>query len=155
MLERFKALLRTLGKSEGRHDAPLDETAIAAVALALSVIRADGLIDISEDKALEAMMRAHFGLDHPGFDALLTAARLAETDATDHYRFATHLRRNLDEEARTDFIDTLWKLVDADGKHNEIEDHLVWRIAEMIGVSGRNRNAGGPGGQDGPGGLQT
>ena len=33
----------------------------------------------------------------------------------------------------------LGQIVHADDKRNELEDHLVWRIAELIGVSGRAR----------------
>lgn len=151
MLERFTAFLKAFGKQQKVSGIPQDETALAAAALALAVIRADGLIEPAEEKALEAAIRENYRLDHPGFDALLAAARLAESDATDHYRFASHLRRHLDEDARGAFIDMLWTLVGVDGKDNEIEGHMVWRIAEMIGVSGRDRNSGGTSGPDASG----
>ncbi len=33
----------------------------------------------------------------------------------------------------------LWEIVYADGKRSEMEDHAIWRIADLLGVSGRDR----------------
>ena len=32
-----------------------------------------------------------------------------------------------------------WQLVFADGKVHEFEDNLIWRVAELLGVSARDR----------------
>jgi uncharacterized tellurite resistance protein B-like protein len=33
----------------------------------------------------------------------------------------------------------MWQVVFADKKNDELEDNMVWRIAELIGVSARDR----------------
>jgi uncharacterized tellurite resistance protein B-like protein len=33
----------------------------------------------------------------------------------------------------------LWEIAYADGKRSEMEDHVIWRIADLLGVSGRDR----------------
>ena len=33
----------------------------------------------------------------------------------------------------------LWDIVYADGERSEMEDHVIWRIADLLGVSGRDR----------------
>jgi uncharacterized tellurite resistance protein B-like protein len=33
----------------------------------------------------------------------------------------------------------MWQVVFADRKNHELEDNMVWRIAELIGVSTRDR----------------
>ena len=33
----------------------------------------------------------------------------------------------------------MWQVVFADSKNHELEDNMVWRIAELIGVSARQR----------------
>ncbi|MNL86338.1 Tellurite resistance protein TerB [compost metagenome] len=33
----------------------------------------------------------------------------------------------------------LWEIVYADGERSEMEDHVIWRIADLLGVSGRDR----------------
>jgi uncharacterized tellurite resistance protein B-like protein len=34
----------------------------------------------------------------------------------------------------------MWQVVFADKQNHELEDNMVWRIAELIGVSARQRN---------------
>ena len=33
----------------------------------------------------------------------------------------------------------LWEIVYADGRVSEFEDNLVWRVADLLGVSARER----------------
>jgi uncharacterized tellurite resistance protein B-like protein len=37
------------------------------------------------------------------------------------------------------FIELLWEIVYADGENHELEDNLVWRVSELLGVDGRDR----------------
>jgi hypothetical protein len=37
------------------------------------------------------------------------------------------------------FIEVLWEMVYADGDVGEIEDNIMWRIAELIGVDQQQR----------------
>ena len=132
MFERLAAFLKNLsGEHAGTRP---DEALVASVALALTVIRADGAIVAREKAMLESRMREHFGLDHHEFMTLLAAAKADDTGSSDDYRHAIYLRRHLGEAQRSELVSILWTLVDADGVHNEVEDHLVARIAEMLGV---------------------
>ena len=36
-------------------------------------------------------------------------------------------------------VEILWDMAYADGELDEIEENVVWRIAELLGVSGRDR----------------
>lgn len=135
MFERLRAFVSRLSGKRRTLSVP-DETSVAVVVLALEVIRADGVVEPSEKKTLEALIRDHFHLDHAHYAALVTAARKEERgDSIEHYRFATHLRRHLSDAEKGEFIDILWSLVDKD-KRNELEDHMILRIAEMIGSDG-------------------
>ncbi|MOA56500.1 Tellurite resistance protein TerB [compost metagenome] len=49
------------------------------------------------------------------------------------------MKRNLSEEQRIELIGMLWEVVYADGERSEMEDHVIWRIADLLGVSGRDR----------------
>lgn len=138
MFEKLKTFLHALGGG----DAPkveLDETAVAIIALALHVIHADGIVEERENQVLEAEIRAYFNLDKGEYEQMLAAARAQEESAIDLFRFTSRINRALDERQKTEFIGLLWQIVHADDHRNELEDHLVWRIAELIGVSGRAR----------------
>ena len=45
----------------------------------------------------------------------------------------------LDESQRIAIIKMMWEVVFADEENHELEDNMVWRIAELIGVSARQR----------------
>jgi uncharacterized tellurite resistance protein B-like protein len=137
MFDKVMAFLNSLsGESQG---VELDSTTIAVIALALNVVQADGVIQASETETLESVIRAYFNLSKGEFDQMLAAARKEEEDAIDLFRFTSRINRALDESQKTEFIGMLWQIVHADDDRNELEDHLVWRIAELIGVSDRDR----------------
>ena len=45
----------------------------------------------------------------------------------------------LDEEGRAKIIEMMWEIVYADGERDELEDNLLWRAADLLGVSPRER----------------
>ena len=139
MFERLKTFLNTLGAEAPRSEP--DETAVAIVALALHVIHADGVVEEKENQVLESEIRNYFNLSKGEYDEMLAAAKQQEERAIDLFRFTSRINRALDERQKTEFVGLLWQIVHADDQRNEIEDHLVWRIAELIGVSGRVRIA--------------
>ncbi|MDO6964886.1 tellurite resistance TerB family protein [Rhizobium alvei] len=138
MFEKLMAFLGSLGAEAEKPD-QTDDPSVAVVALALSVINADGVVDPKERQVLEDVIRARFNLSKVEFEAKLAAAERAEERAVDLYHFTSRLNRSLDERQKTEFIGMLWQIVHADNDRNELEDHLIWRIAELIGVSGRDR----------------
>jgi uncharacterized tellurite resistance protein B-like protein len=69
----------------------------------------------------------------------LRAAEEAEADAVDLYAFTSVLKRHYDENARAEFIRLMWEMVLSDGEMHELEDNLVWRVAELIGIDTRTR----------------
>lgn len=138
MFDKLMAFLNSLGGDQAQAAAP-DSTVVAIVALALHVIQADGIIAEAETETLETAIRSYFNLSKGEFDVMLTAAKREEEDAVDLFRFTSRINRALDERQKTEFIGMLWQIVHADHDRNELEDHLVWRIAELIGVSGRDR----------------
>lgn len=137
MFEKLKTFLNGLSGEAAKVEP--DEVAVAIVALALHVIHADGVVDEKENQVLEAEIRAYFNLSRGEYEEMLAAARRQEESAVDLFRFTSRINRALDERQKTEFIGLLWQIVHADDKRNELEDHLVWRVAELIGVSGRVR----------------
>jgi uncharacterized tellurite resistance protein B-like protein len=47
--------------------------------------------------------------------------------------------RAVDEEGRLRMVEMMWELVYADGQVTEFEDNVVWRAADLLGVSSRDR----------------
>ena len=137
MFEKLKTFLNGLAGETPKVEP--DDTAVAIVALALHVIHADGVVEDRENEVLETEVRAYFNLSKGEYEEMLAVAKRQEESAIDLFRFTSRINRALDERQKTEFIGLLWQIVYADDKRNELEDHLVWRIAELIGVSGRVR----------------
>jgi uncharacterized tellurite resistance protein B-like protein len=55
------------------------------------------------------------------------------------FRFTSVLKRTLDEDGRRQVIAMLWDMAYADGSIHEFEENVVWRVAELLGVSARDR----------------
>ena len=80
------------------------------------------------------------GLEGAQLEELLDAGPEGrEREAVDYYRFTTDLKRHLNEAERQQLVGILWDIVYADGDRSEMEDHVIWRIADLLGVSGRDR----------------
>jgi uncharacterized tellurite resistance protein B-like protein len=47
--------------------------------------------------------------------------------------------RTVNEEGRLRIIEMMWELVYADGQVSEFEDNVVWRAADLLGISSRDR----------------
>jgi uncharacterized tellurite resistance protein B-like protein len=70
---------------------------------------------------------------------LIEAATAADREAIDLYRFTSLLNRSLDEAGRLRIVEMMWEIVYADGKVNEFEDNVIWRAADLLGISSRDR----------------
>jgi uncharacterized tellurite resistance protein B-like protein len=45
----------------------------------------------------------------------------------------------VDAEGRRRIVEMMWEMVFADGKVTEFEDNVLWRAADLLGISGRDR----------------
>ena len=112
---------------------------LAATALLIHVISLNGEPSEIEKRKLHSLLESSFGLDPGTADQLIASATLAEGEAVDLYHFTSVIMRSVDEEGRRRIVEMMWELVYADGKVSEFEDNVVWRAAELLGVSSRDR----------------
>ncbi len=116
-----------------------DDLRLAAAALLFHVIAIDDEIADAERVKLRDLLMRRFALDERDTEALVKAAEAADNEAVDLYGFTSVLKRRLDDEGRERIIEMMWQLVFADGKVHEFEDNLIWRVAELLGVSSQAR----------------
>ena len=112
---------------------------LAATALLIHVISLDGEPSEIEKRKLHSLLESRFELDPGTADQLITAATLVEGEAVDLYHFTSVIMRSVDEEGRLRIIEMMWELVYVDGEVSEFEDNVVWRAADLLGVSSRDR----------------
>jgi len=112
---------------------------VAAAALLVHAASIDGDMSDAERDKLRALLKRCFELDDTAADALLAEATKAEQEAIDLYRFTSLLNRSLDEEGRRRVVEMMWQVVYADRRVTEFEENLIWRAADLLGVSSRER----------------
>ena len=118
-----------------------DETdyRLAATALLIHIVSLDGEPTAVERRKLHSLIEASFKLDPGTADQLIASAIRVESDAVDLYRFTSVIMREVDEEGRRRIVEMMWEMVFADGKVTEFEDNVLWRAADLLGISGRDR----------------
>jgi uncharacterized tellurite resistance protein B-like protein len=112
---------------------------LAAVALLVHAAVIDGDVSPRERDKLHAVVKRRFALDDARADELIDKATRAENESVDLYHFTSLLNRVLDEEGRAKVVEMMWEIVYADGARDELEDNLLWRAADLLGVSPRER----------------
>ena len=137
MFEKLKKLF--FAEADERDAIDVDDRQIAEAALMFHVIAADGIVTDEEKETLSSRISGHFGLSADETAELIKTAREADNEAIDLYRFTSTLKRELDYESRLELIASLWEMVYADGVVHELEDNIVWRVAELLDVNSRDR----------------
>lgn len=112
---------------------------LAAAALLIHIANVDGVTDLAEQRRLKAIIEERFGLTANETAELIAAAEQSDREAVDFYRFTSVLKRALDDEGRQKIVEMLWDIAYADGNADEFEENTIWRIAELLGVSSRDR----------------
>jgi uncharacterized tellurite resistance protein B-like protein len=112
---------------------------LAAAALLIHVVGIDGAISEAERQKLHAVLKRRFDLDDDTTAELIDEATTIEGEAVDLYRFTSLLNRTLDEQGRLRLVGMMWEIIYADGRVSEFEDNVVWRVADLLHVSSRDR----------------
>ncbi|HEV7437871.1 MAG TPA: TerB family tellurite resistance protein [Pseudorhizobium sp.] len=139
MFDRLQAFIQNLSARQPEGDFLPGDPRVAFAALCFQVMEADGTISDDEQEKLHDLLRERYGLAGEELASLIHAGREAGQEAVDYYRFTSDLNRHLDPEERVELMGVLWDLVHADGERSEMEDHVIWRIADLMGVSARDR----------------
>jgi uncharacterized tellurite resistance protein B-like protein len=140
MFEAFKHFVSEFVDG-GKHPSQFgdDDYRLAAAALLVHAATVDGEMSQSESDKLRAVIEQRFNLDDAATAELIERATAAEHQAVDLYHFTHRLNGALDEQGRSRIVEMMWEIVYADGQRDELEDNLLWRAADLLGVSPRER----------------
>jgi uncharacterized tellurite resistance protein B-like protein len=140
MLESLKSLIAELtGGAKHPERFAENDYRLAAAALLVHAATIDGDMSAAERAKLNAVLKQRFDLNDAATAALIDEATAAEHEAVDLYHFTSTLNRALDDDGRRRVVEMMWEIIYADGRLNEFEDNLVWRAADLLNVSSRER----------------
>jgi uncharacterized tellurite resistance protein B-like protein len=140
MFESFRKFLSDVSEG-GKHPTHFEHNdyRLAAAALLVHTAAIDGNVSELERDKLHAVIKRRFGLDEATTDELVAEATEAEHDAIDLYHFTSLINRSLDEDGRRRVVEMMWEIIYADGHVTEFESNLIWRAADLLGISSRER----------------
>ena len=140
MFEAFRKFLSDFSAGD-KHPSRFedDDYRLAASALLVHAAAIDGEVSPVERDKLHAVIKSRFELDEETTNELVEEATAAEHQAVDLYRFTSLINRSLNEAGRLRVVEMMWEIVFADGRVSEFEDNLLWRAADLLGVSSRER----------------
>lgn len=138
MFKAIRDYLHEITADQDRAFAP-DDHRLAVAALLVHLISVDGTVKDSERVAIRSVLAQQYGLAEDETDRLVEQAKRADDEAVDLYGFTSVLKRALDDEGRRHVVEMMWEAVYADGVATEFEENTVWRVAELLGVSTRDR----------------
>jgi uncharacterized tellurite resistance protein B-like protein len=142
MLESLKNFLADLaGGSKQQDHFGDDDYRLAAAALLIHVTTIDGSMSDAERAKLHAMLKSSFGLDEAATVELIDKASVADREAVDLYHFTRLINRSLDDQGRLRLVEMMWEIVYVDGGVSEFESNVMWRVADLLAVSPRDRIA--------------
>jgi uncharacterized tellurite resistance protein B-like protein len=141
MLEKLRQFIADVVSPDAHENQAFDDTGfrLAATALMIHVISLDGEPSPAETAKLHSLIETRFALDPGTADRLIAAATLVEGEAVDLYHFTSVIMRVVDEPGRIRLVEMMWELVYADGRVSEFEENVVWRAADLLAVSARDR----------------
>src|SRR5262245_24865401 len=140
MFDSFRKFLSEVS-DDGAHPIHFEHNdyRLAAAALLVHAAAIDGDISDAERDQLHVVIKRQFGLDEATTDELVDEATEAEHEAIDLYHFTSLINRSLDEDGRRRVVEMMWEIAYADGRVDNFESNLIWRVADLLGISSRER----------------
>jgi len=138
MLDRLRNFFDLGGRTPEEAFA-LDDERTATAALMVHLLAIDGEFTAEERDRMSAVLAREYALSPAETEKLVAVARQRDREAVDLYGFTSVLKRKLDEEGRRRIVLLLWEMVFADGAVHEFEENMLWRVAELLGISSRDR----------------
>jgi len=112
---------------------------LATAALLTRVATVDSEMSDARREKLRDLLKSHFGLDDLAVAQLIRGAAEAARSAVDLYHFTRQLNGVLDSQGRQRVVKMMWQVIYVDGPANEFESNIIWRTADLLGVSSRHR----------------
>jgi uncharacterized tellurite resistance protein B-like protein len=112
---------------------------LATAALLTRVATVQNEMSALRRKKLVTVLKSGFGLDDPTTVQLMEESAAVDRKAIDLYHFTRQLNEVLDDKGRHQTVRMMWEIVYADGNANEFEANIIWRAADLLGVSSRQR----------------
>jgi uncharacterized tellurite resistance protein B-like protein len=140
MFGRIKNLISNLvGEAAFQTQSKDHDARLATAALLIRVATVHSKMSSVREEKLHSLLRSCFALDDRAAAQLIEGGVEIDRTAIDLYQYTRQLTKVLDDQGRHHIVRMMWGIVFADGNANALEDNIIWRAADLLGVSSRQR----------------
>lgn len=107
---------------------------LATAVMLVEVMRADAELGDAERGAVLAALREKFSLAPDECDRLADLAVSTAREATDYHAFTSRLNERFSMEQKLRMVEHMWRVAYADGTLTAHEQHVMWRLADLLHV---------------------
>jgi uncharacterized tellurite resistance protein B-like protein len=135
MMNRIKALLG--GSSAEESADPGERIQVATCVLLLEMAHADETLHALEKNLVGDLLRRRFDLPQQDVDELMALADRERRQSHDLFQFAKEINAHFSREEKLEIMDTLWRIIYADGVLDKYEDALIRQLATLLRLTHR------------------
>jgi uncharacterized tellurite resistance protein B-like protein len=114
--------------------APFERRQLAVAALLLEIAQRDRNVASEELETIGRILRKRFGIDASIAERLIKAARIQLDASLEDWIFASAVREGFSTEERVAIVSMLWEVVYVDGGLAHLEETLMRRLSEELGI---------------------
>jgi uncharacterized tellurite resistance protein B-like protein len=115
------------------------ELQIAVSKILVRTAKIDDEFHILEEQKILELLTKYFSLNDEDSKNLMELGISEEKSATDLYAYTNTIKKSLELSERKKIIKMMWQIIVTDDNFDPYENNLVWRVAELIGISTRER----------------
>ncbi len=108
---------------------------VATCALLLQMAKSDDEFSDAERDTIVGLLKENFGLSNELAAELLNLSNKELEESIDLWQFASLIRKNYSLEEKIKVIETIWRVIYADGKLDPHEDYLVHKLSKLLGLT--------------------
>jgi uncharacterized tellurite resistance protein B-like protein len=114
--------------------APFERRQLAVAALLLEIAQSDRSVAPEELETIGRIVRERFGIDPSTAKRLIETARTQLDASLEDWIFASAVREGFSAEERAAILSMLWEVVYVDGHLTYLEETLMRRLSEELGI---------------------
>lgn len=134
MFDRIRALL---GAAPAGMAQSHERIHVATAALLLEMAHTDENFHEMEEVIIRDILQQRFALSEEAISELLQMAQQERKQSLDLFQFAREINQNFSPDEKLEIMETLWRIIYADGVLDKYEDYLVRKLATLLRLSHR------------------
>jgi uncharacterized tellurite resistance protein B-like protein len=139
MFETLKARIARLTGAPTQHVRCDFNYRLAVATLLVRAATGDSEILADRRASLHGLIKGGFALDDSSTSELIAQAIEADRRAVDLYQFTSRITSSVDDEGCRRIVEMIWEIIHAGRRISDFEQNFVWRVADLLGVSARER----------------